>query len=323
MKPLPHLVVTLAVSVLFASGCRRVDSTSDKLRENPPASTTSISPVPSGFVIIPAGEFIMGDALDGDQAAAPHKVTASGFFMQQKEVTEAQWDEGRVEADRLGYYDLFGAVVWKAPQSPVQEVTWYAVVKWCNLVSEIDGLTPCYYTDAAHMIVYRNGDTDLDNTLVNWDANGYRLPTEAEWEKAARGGLSGKRFPWGDAISHREANFANDGVESYQTGTTGFHPTYQSGKSDFTSPVGSFAANGYGLYDMAGNALEWCWDRHGSYPAELQKDPRGTEVGSSRVLRGGAWRLPARACRVAARDGVEPGKTGDVIGFRIARAVVP
>jgi len=105
----------------------------------------------------------------------------------------------------------------------VQTVTWYDVAKWCNARSEKAGLVPCYYRDAAKTTVYRNGGKDVTNEMVRWDATGYRLPTEAEWEKAARGGLTGKRFPWGDTVSHSDANFENGGKESYQTGSTGPH----------------------------------------------------------------------------------------------------
>ena len=268
----------------------------------------------------------MGDVSDGGRFARPHKVIVSPFYLQKTEVTKAQWDAVRAWGLKNGYPDLSEGG-GTAPNHPVQTVSWYDVVKWCNARSEMDSITPCYYTNPAQTAIYRTGNNDLTSKMVKWLANGYRLPTETEWEKAARGGLSGKRFPWGDTISHEEANFRNSGDEAYQKGGTGYHPTYKPDGGIITivgipptAPVGSFAATGYGLYDMAGNVMEWCWDLHGKYPSALETDPRGVVSSVSRVLRGGGYGGPACFVCVANRCNQYPRFMGDEVGFRLAQS---
>jgi formylglycine-generating enzyme required for sulfatase activity len=261
----------------------------------------------------------MGDSMDGVAVSLPvHSVYISAFSMDTTEVTKAQWDEVKAWGATNGYTDL-PAGGGKAANHPVQTVNWYAAVRWCNARSQKEGLTPCYTVTGE---VYKVGASVPD---CNWAASGYRLPTEAEWEKAARGGASGRRFPWGvsDTISHSRANYYAEAGFTYDQAAAGYHPTYGTGALPYTSPAGAFAANGYGLYDMAGNVWEWCWDRYGAayYTNSPASDPQGPSSGTARVLRGGSWYVNASYNRVEYRHQSSVTFSDTSFGFRPVRRV--
>ncbi|HZL44251.1 MAG TPA: SUMF1/EgtB/PvdO family nonheme iron enzyme [Verrucomicrobiae bacterium] len=273
---------------------------------------------PAGMTLIPAGVSAMGDNLDGESDAVSTNVTVAGFYMDVNLVSYSQWQSVYNWATNHGYsFDYPGS--GKAVNHPVQLIDWYDSAKWCNARSEMESLTPAYYTDAAQTVVYRSGDDDLSSTNVNWDA-GYRLPTEAEWEKAARGGLNAQRFPWGNMISESQANYKGTNVLSYDLGPNGFNAAFTNGVTPYTSPVGYFAANGYGLYDMAGNVLEWCWDWYVK-PYAGGGDPHGPESGFVRVLRGGLWYSGADLTRCADRQFTFPDFPYFGFGFRCVRGL--
>ena len=283
---------------------------------------------PAGMELIPAGSFTMGDTFgEGSSAELPlHTIYVSAFYMDQYKITKVEWDVVYNWAVGHGYtFDHAGS--GKAADHPVHTISWFDAVKFCNARSEMENKTPAYYTDSKFKQRYRKGQVAL---YVKWNT-GYRLPTEAEWEKAARGGASGHRFPWSDTdeITHSLANYNSTTNVPYWSGhynpydtspTTGFHPAYNDDVFPYTSPVGSFAPNGYGLYDMAGNVDEWCWDWvDGSYySSSPSADPRGPATGTYRVIRGGAWSHDSWYCRSAARSACNGGgKTGNIIvGFR-------
>jgi formylglycine-generating enzyme required for sulfatase activity len=275
------------------------------------------------FALIPQGAFTMGDSLDSYSDAPTRTVTLNAFYMGKYEVTKAEWDEVRTWGLSNGYTDL-AAGSGKASDHPVQSINWYMMVKWCNARSQKEGFTPVYYTNDAQTTIYKTGSVNVTNAQVKWSASGYRLPTEAEWEKAARGGLSGKRFPWSDTISHSQANYYAGNGYSYHLGNAGrYHPDYDDQIAPYTSPVGDLAANGYGLHDMAGNVLEFCWDWYGDYATGIQTNPRGLSSGNYRVTRGGSWIRTVEDCRVAGRDGEFPGNKSDDIGLRLVRSSAP
>jgi len=308
--------------------------------------TQSDVSTPTGMVFIPAGSFEMGDSFgEGCSDERPvHTVTVSAFFIARYEVTNDEMAEvlqwacanSRItvtssevrnavgDKQRLLYLDdaqcritwdskslAFGIKPTKGPGYPCVEVTWYGAVAYCNFRSEMERLTPCY---------------DLSDWSCDWSANGYRLPTDAEWEKAARGGAEGHRFPWSDTdtIQHSRANYYSDADVSYDTsGTRGHHPDFDHTETPYTSPVGSFPPNDYGLYDTAGNVWEWVWDRHDSnyYSYSPPVDPKGPSTGYYRVVRSGRWGYDAVSCRVAGRRHGSPGGRHRM-GFRIAMSIV-
>jgi sulfatase modifying factor 1 len=178
---------------------------------------------------------------------------------------------------------------------PVTNLSWFDAMKWCNAKSEMEGLAPCYKRNGD---VYRLWSGKKASVTCDWYANGYRLPTEAEWEKAARGGLVGKKFPNGDFLEKKDAHFG-------------------AGRDAGPVKVAQYPANGYGLYDMAGNVCEWCWDWYAPYYGGI--DPKGPVNGSRRVLRGGYWCSIAYDARSAIRYLDYPTNKFSNNGFRLAR----
>ena len=292
---------------------------------------------PAGMALVPAGSFVIGD-VSGDSVPLTFlhtNVYVSAFYMDVNLVNSNQWRTVQSYATNHGY-GFVNAGASKGANYPVERVDWYDCVKWSNARSQQTGLTPVYYTDAGLTQVYTNGEV---TPYVNWTASGYRLPTSAEWEKAARGGLSGRRFPWGNVISQSVANYkgsTTDGLHD-DAGPNGFNAAF-SGAFPYTSPVGTFEPNGYGLYDMAGNVEEWCWDWDSVWiPPYATGSPYlgGTDPHGSaspylsvpyRVLRSGGWRLEGYQQQCAFEDAFEPGSvvpiTVNSVGFRCVRVAL-
>jgi len=273
MKVRSILLWSVFVGITMAiSGC--VSSpVEEKVRE--PA-------VSSDMVLIPAGEFLMGST-DGDLDEKPvHNVYLDAYYLDKHEVTHTQFCEFLNE---------------KGNQEEGGE-------KWLGIV---DSDCPIEYKNGKYQPKPAYGDHPV--VEVSWYAArayaewaGKRLPTEAEWEKAARGGLVGKTYPWGDSIDPSRANYEENVGHSI--------------------PVGSYPPNGYGLYDMAGNVWEWCsdWYSENYYETSPAENPQGPNKASYRVRRGGGWRNLARGVRCADRFSCNPVGTRSALGFRCAKS---
>lgn len=252
----------------------------------------------------------MGDSFDeGALDEKPvHNVAVSAFYMDKYEVTKALWDEVYSWATVNGY-SFDNAGYGMGSNHPVQSASWYDTIKWINARSEKEGRTPVYYEDPTQATIYRTGQVNVTNDSVKWDANGYRLPTEAEWEYAVRSGTT-TRFYTGDCISTDQANY--NGTNLWGDCPGGVY-------RQTTTAVGSFAPNPWGLYDMAGNVWEWTWDLYGAYSSESATNPKGPDSGSYRVIRGGGWfNFGADRLRSAIRFGPSLAYTATDLGFRCA-----
>ncbi|NCC52568.1 MAG: formylglycine-generating enzyme family protein [Spartobacteria bacterium] len=283
-------------------------------------------PSQAGMVLIPAGSFVMGAATNiGHEAsygATPqHSVYVSGFYMDQFEIQSQLWTSVYTWATNNGYV-FANQSQGKDTNHPAYLMSWPDALAWCNARSAWCGITPCYtnadgsyYTNSA--MLFEGG--------CDWEADGFRLPTEAEWEKAARGGIADHRFPWEDAqtIQHMRANYSAvlSGL-SYDTSvTSGYHPATALPEPR-TLPAGYFAPNAYGLYDMAGNVNELCWDWFSEtyYAGSPTENPRGPDTGSTlKVIRGGSWNQNAVFARCAYRSYTLINGRDNTIGFRCVR----
>lgn len=304
MKRRISAFITALCVMLMMSACSANQNNTD----NSPSSdnavgnqndNTAIS-VSDEFVLIKGGTFQMGSPETEAWRSADetlHTVTVSDFYMSKYELTQAEYKE----------------ITGKNPSNfsgdtlPVENISWIDAVTYCNARSEKEGLTPVY---------------TIDGQTVTWDrsADGYRLPTEAEWEYACRAGTT-TPFYIENSPSAEEANYY--GHYPYQIEENYFSQgnlEVQPGEyRQTTVAVGSFSPNPLGLYDMYGNVGEWVWDYYGAYPTEEQTDPTGPDTGTLRVYRGGGWNDFAKNMRSAYRATLEQSKGSFNLGIRLVR----
>jgi len=274
------------------------------------------------FVDIGGGTFQMGDGFgEGWAGEAPlHTVTVGALRMSKYEVTNAQYAEFLNSAADQGLIKVENGVVYHSSDDANSR-------PWLD-TAEASPYSRIVYANGVFSVADKSGRGMSNDPVVevSWygarafcDYYGYRLPTEAEWEYAARGNLSGRRFPRGDTITHSRANYYNCTCFPYDISpTSGHHPLFDDGVYPYTAPVGSFAPNGYGLCDMAGNVWEWCadWYDQDYYSVSPENNPQGPAQGDRRVIRGGSWASDADFCRVAFRFRYNPDDRAYYYGFR-------
>ncbi len=251
-------------------------------------------PVQEKMVLVEKGSFTMGDTDGASDEKPTHKVTFTyNFYIGKYEVTFDEYDAfcsatGKSKPNDQG---------WGRGSRPVINVTWWDAIDYCNWLSEKEKLPKAY--DSNGNLLDKDGRVTTDITKVL----GYRLPTEAEWEFAARGGNKSRGYQYAGSS------------------TVGDVAWYDSNSGGKTQEVGKKAPNELGIYDMSGNVWEWCSDWYGNYSSSAQTNPYNSTAGSSRVARGGSWFSNATYTRVADRDYCSPAGTGLNLGFRIARTV--
>ena len=315
--PVPPLE-TMNVDVAVAMGA--VQKNNNTLKEDlkkEPSFITTVSEKPSvkrkagdihsftvdgvnfDMVYIPPGEFMMGSPEQEEERyndETQHRVRLTkGFYLQRTQVSQIQWE--KVMGFNPSYFH-------DCLNCPVEWVTWYDAVAFCNALSEREGRRSAY-----EMSVKRRDDKhikDAEVTLV-LDTDGFRLPTEAEWEYACRAGTT-TSFSFGENITSTQVNY--DGNYSYAGGQ-------KSKYREKTIAAGSLPPNSWGLYEMHGNVCEWCNDWYEKYPFETAIDPTGPSTGSSRVIRGGSWYDNPRNVRAAIRNEYVPGLAFSYVGFRV------
>ncbi len=261
-------------SVFFQQSLAGIDS----------MNITNISAQSAGMVLVTGGTFTMGET---GYATPVHQVTVSSFYMGKTEVTQGQWKA--VMGSNPSYFTSVG------DNGPVEQVTWYDCISYCNKLSIKEGKTPVYSIGGNTSPSSWTSGTIERNT----SAKGYRLPTEAEWEYAARGGNQSHIYTYSGS------------------NTVGDVAWYDANSGSTTHQVSTKTANELGISDMSGNVWEWCWDWYGAYSSTAQTNPTGASSGSSRLLRGGSWNYSYNLCRVSYRYYYYPDYNLINIGFRV------
>ena len=276
---------------------------------------------PPTMVYVPGGSFMMGSPtseMGRDTREVQHEVEVSGFLMMTTEVTQELYQEvmGDNPSARerqggqgldIGPCSTMDGVNLVDDTFPVMCVSWFDAAQFANALSLRDGLRPAYQV---------SGET------VHWKraANGYRLPTEAEWEWAARGGEAGL---FGSVNTYKDVCYVGNISDWNARAHSGhFIPASARCADGFVglAPVGQYEPNGYGLYDMVGNVSEWTWDWSGPYTSKQSTDPTGPEEGDFKATRGGSWQFGAPFARNAARGAVIPGGRTSGLGLRLVRS---
>lgn len=295
------LVISLLASVACCSGCMGSSSGEKNVQgEAVKPQQAVVEKVDKDLILIKGGSFLMGSPNSENWRSKDelqHRVTVNDFYLSKYTVTQAEY-EGLMGKNNSSF---------KGRELPVENVTWYEAIEFCNALSKKQGLEPVY---------------TLNGTEVTWNrgANGYRLPTEAEWEYACRAGTTTPFYtPY--AIGPKECNYY--GHYPYEIEANYFNSSQletQPGEyRETTVNVNSFAPNPWGLYNMHGNVGEWVWDYYGAYDVNNTDNPTGPAEGSLRVYRGGGWNDFGKHLRSAYRAAFSPNYRNYAVGLRVAR----
>lgn len=296
-KKIIALVVFIVIVAATLGGIYFLKNKDDNRGKN---ANVNVTKADDDLILIKGGTFTMGSPESENwrsEDEVQHQVTVSDFYMSQYEITQKEYESIMGE----------NPSTFKGENLPVENITWYQAIEYCNKLSEKAGITPVY---------------KIDGTNVSWDlsANGYRLPTEAEWEYAARAGTT-TTFNTETSISAEESNYY--GHYPYEIEENYFSQNKLDTKPgeyrQTTVEVGSFNPNNWGLYDMHGNVEEWVYDYYGDYDLENTNNPTGPTTGTLRVSRGGGWNDFAKHLRSAYRVSAVPTIGAYNIGFRIVR----
>jgi len=249
--------------------------------------------IPDEFILIKGGSFTMGSPAKEPERQSDekeHQVSVRYFYLARSSVTQREYRAlmGENPSENIG------------DNLPVESVTWFEAVRYCNARSTKEGLTPAYTIDG-------------ENVSWNYEAAGYRLPTEAEWEYACRAETK-TPFNTGNSITDKQANCYNR--YGYNNDSSG---QITGGSKGSAVPVNSYPPNRWGLYDMHGNTADWCWDWYGEYGAAAQTNPQGPIDGTLKVYRGGGWNDFPKHIRSAYRAALPPENASFNLGFRLAR----
>lgn len=294
------LMVTIVCLAAVGMGIYFLNEERSGQNEGKAEGSVETVAVDDHFILLEGGTFSMGSPAEERQRQEDetrHEVTVSSFYMNPYEVTQEEYEA--VMGENPSFFN--------GENLPVENVTWYNAIAYCNRLSENCGLTPVYTVE--------------DNT-VSWDrsANGYRLPTEAEWEYAARGGTD-TIYHFGNQVHSDYANF--EGSYPYlieENYVSHQNPEVVTSQNRGTTiAVNELAPNAFGLYHMHGNVAEWCFDYYGEYDVENNVNPTGAASGSLRVNRGGSYNDFGKHLRSAYRSATNPVDADQNLGFRICR----
>ncbi len=279
---------------------------SETVDESPIPQTPNLNPM----VRIEAGAFIMGTTHETgrwENEGPQHTVALSRTIeMQAHEVTQEQWQQA--------FDSQPSQHIACGKDCPVESVTWYEAIHYANWLSQSEGLEVCYTLLGCDESCVGCGQVCQDVDFKGLDCQGYRLPTEAEWEYAARAGTHTAYYN-GHASNENKSNTC---AQDESLDNIGWYCANSNGTPQ---AVASLSPNSWGFFDMSGNVQEWVWDRYGSYSSRAITDPMGTSEGDMRVARGGAWDYISAGCRAAYREALPPETSNDATGFRLVKTV--